>query len=469
MRFADSFKIALHSIIHNKIRTLITVIIVLVVSLLIMVISIMLLSFYKSVDNAYVAMFDKTGAVFNLQNYYVSADGTSGVSRGINQAEYEYVINQFAPYPELIDNAVISGNLESYYLYDMTSKPTQAALDSIVNSGQLYSRYNTSRSNLNVFSAWGDLDYMSKDISYLKAGRLWDIDDEGTKNVWVSESFIANASLLGNNLKIGDNVVISCQRYITEDNITYTLFARAEVFKIRGIFLNEALEELNCNYEIFVEAITMYEMMEDNLDIYSLRIISEPKYGYVFNEEYKKMATIVKNVNSTMQPNIYNKRESKRFRCDIVDNLTSVRTIGGVMIGAGVFIGFIILIISIGSVANSVMISVDKNKKFFGVMMAVGLTGSGIKRIVQQEILCVIIIATGIAYGLLNLFKAYFYPLVDSLMAMVGFTSGSVVIMPFYIPIIVVAAFIIMSLLFARKSLSRVINMDVISVISEVA
>ncbi len=469
MRFFDSLKIALHSIVHNKIRTLITVLIVLVVSFLIMVISIMTMSFYKSVDNSFVALFDQTGAIFSLQNSYTSLDGTRGNYHGITYDEYTFLMEQFEDMPELRDNIVISGRTDVFYLYDLDAKLSDATLSDMMDNGQFYNNYNSNRSNSQFFSSMGDLDYLSKNISYLKSGRLWNEDDEGSLNVWLSEAFIANASQYGISLKVGDNIVLASVAYVTEDNINYQAVTRSELFKIRGIFLNDALEELNCSSDVFLDIVTMYDVMGDNLDINSVRIISEPKYGYIFNEEYKKMSSIVKAVNNEIEPNVYNNRESDRFRCDIVDNIQSVRMVGGVMIGAGAFIGFMILLISIGSVANSVMISVDKNKKFFGVMMAVGLARGGIRRIVQLEILCVIILATGVAYGILYLLRAYFTPLVDALMTMVGMTGGSVILMPFYLPIIVVGAFIMMSILFARRSLARIINMDVISVISEVA
>lgn len=139
------------------------------------------------------------------------------------------------------------------------------------------------------------------------------------------------------------------------------------------------------------------------------------------------------------------------------------------MIGAAVFICTMILVISIGSVANSIIISVDKNKRFLGVMMAVGLRTGGVKRIVQYEALIIIMLATGLAFGLLKLFQRYFMPVIDFLMSLPGFTDSSIVVLPFYIPLITIVGFIAMALLFARKSLTKIINMDVISVISEVA
>jgi ABC-type antimicrobial peptide transport system permease subunit len=164
-------------------------------------------------------------------------------------------------------------------------------------------------------------------------------------------------------------------------------------FKIGGVFLNSALKELKNSSDVFIDVKTLYNLLGDNLGVYGVYVMNEPRNGYIFNDEYKKMSQIVKTVNDSLDPNIYNKREEDRFRCDLVENLQTTKIVGLVMTAASVFICFIILIISIGSVANSIIISVDKNKRFLGVMMAVGLNKGGVRRIVQYEALTVIIIA----------------------------------------------------------------------------
>ena len=163
------------------------------------------------------------------------------------------------------------------------------------------------------------------------------------------------------------------------------------------------------------------------------------------------MSEIVNNLNERIEPSVYNNKKKERFECDLVKNLKEVRIIGAVMIGAAVFMCFIILVISIGSVANSVIISVDKNKRFLGVMMAVGLRNKGVKRIVQFEALVIITAATGIAYGILLLIKKYFTYIIDFLMTMTGFKEN-IVVMPVYVPLITVMAFIVIALLFARRA-----------------
>lgn len=468
MKFWDILKLSFHSIYYNKVRTLITAIIIFVVSLLIMVISIIGLSFYESVNTAYIDLFDETGATFELSSYYNSNQDGDNTWRGINQEEYTYMMQQFAPYPELVDNIYINTYLETYYHYDLEDKPSNSVLDEMYNSNEFYSKYGGTSNNTSVFSSLGDLDIKSSGVSYLKSGRLWEPDDEGTSRVWVSEAFISKAASLGYFLEVGDYIVISLTCWYPDENDNYVRVSSAEKLRITGIFLNSALEDLNSEHDLFIDIITAYNIIGDYININNVYITTEPKIGYIFNQEYKKMNTIVKNINGEIEPSKNNNRTNDRFRCDIVENLQNAKIIGLVINGACVFICFIILLISIGSVANSVIISVDKNKRFFGVMMAVGLRNNGVKRIVQYESLIMIILSTGLAYGILKLFDHYFVPIIDFLMTLPGFTDATIIAMPIYIPIATIAAFIFMALLFARNSLAKIINMDVISVISEV-
>jgi ABC-type antimicrobial peptide transport system permease subunit len=465
MKFLDTLKLSLHSVFNNKIRTLITIVIVFVVSLLIMVISIIGLSFYNSISAAYVNMYDINGAVFNLETYSNYREGSDSVWKPITAEEYNIVLEEFDKYPELVDNIQVdAGYIEPIYLFDYENKPAQEEANQIL-MDDFWGKYGDARMDNRAFSSWGDLDIRSSGINYLKSGKLWTSDDNGANKIWVSESFITAAAGYGKYLSDGDWVVFA---FITYNNETNEQIMRTEKLKIGGILLDSALKEINQQSDIFLDINTLFNIMDGNMDVYSLYIINEPRVAYNFNDEYKKMSEIVNNLNERIEPSVYNNKKEERFECDLVKNLKEVRIIGAVMIGAAVFMCFIILVISIGSVANSVIISVDKNKRFLGVMMAVGLRNKGVKRIVQFEALVIITAATGIAYGILLLIKKYFTYIIDFLMTMTGFKEN-IVVMPVYVPLITVMAFIVMALLFARKSLLKIINMDVISVISEVA
>lgn len=466
MRTLDVLKISLHNIFNNKVRTLITTVIVFVVSLLIMVICILGISFFKSINDAYIDLYEENGAIFQLQSYY-NNEGDNHEWRGINDEEYSLVMEQFQPYPELVDNVAISNvYMGSNYLYDIDTALSKTQLDELYNSHDFYQKYSDSRITTSVFSSWGDLDTQSKGINYLKEGAHWTRDDEGSKKVWVSESFLINAASYGLYLSVNDYVVLSFDVW---DHDAETNYVASERFRIAGVLLKSALVELRNDSDVFLDIVTVFNLMGNRVNLNSIIIINEPKIGYVFNDEYKKMHSIVRNINSSIEPSVDRSKARPRFRCDLVDYLNNVRIVGAVFIGASVFICFIILIISIGSVANSVVISVDKNKRFLGVMMAVGLKKKGVKNIVQYETLLIIMIATGLAYGIVRVFEQYLMPIIDYMMNLTGFTDSSQLVMPIYIPIATVLGFIIMALLFARKSLVKIVNMDVISVISEVS
>lgn len=465
MRFLDTLKLSLHSIFHNKARTLITVIIVFVVSLLIMLISILGLSFYTSLETTFINMYDESGTTFSLNNQWISSSDGTYKLRGITREEYEIFVEEFSAYPELMDNISISGNMvQANYIHDFEDVPASQQQKKIKENlwNFQYPQYDTQ-----VFSPLGDLDTNSKAISYLKDGRLWTPEDAGQKYIWVSQSFIANALLYGDRyLSIGDSVVISIL-YWKYENSNHKEVFKFEKFKIAGIFLDSALKELNIMANLFLDLDTAYEIFGDDYYIDNITIIHEPRIGYNFNEEYKKMSAITDSLNERIEPSMYQSQPQLRFSCNLVDNLKEARIVGLVMTGAAVFICFFILLVSIGSVANSIIISIDKNKRFLGVMMAVGLNKRGVKRIIEFESLFIITLATGLAYGVLLALKPYFATILKGLQF--SEILDIVIVMPAYIPIATILGFILMALLFARKSLAKITNMDAISVISEVA
>lgn len=466
MKTIDTLKICFHNIFRNKARTFITIVIVFIVSVLLMTISCFGISLLKSLNKNYVEMYDMEGAIFTLGPYQ-NMDGDNFEWRSVTCEEYNIVINEFEKYPEIFDNIVIyTQNVMSALLFDFTDNPSPGDLAEVRNSYRY--KYADSELSVGCFSGWGDLDVNSAGVSYLKTGHLWNKDDEGSKKIWVSEAFIAAAANKGKYIKAGDSVVLAFSN-VWDSEGNYVL--KTAKFVIAGIFINSALRELKIKNDIFINVITLCNVLGDSLNINGIKIINEPRVRYDFDTEYKKMEMVVHNINLAIEPSINNKDTSERFRCGIVDVLSGMRIGGFAAIGAVVFVSFIVLIISIGGVANSIIISVDKNRRFIGVMMAVGLNKRGVKRLIQYEALISILVATGAAYGVLRLSADYIKILVDGIMKSVGANAGfeSVISMPYYIPAISIISFIAMALLFARGSLTKIVNMDVVSVISEVA
>ena len=375
-------------------------------------------------------------------------------------------MDEFAKYPDLVDNVLIYYSApEAGYLYDI-NEPS-VSLEHIKQN--FWNKYQSSNLNIGYFSGWSDLDYNLANVSYLKSGRLWNHNDENTMKVWVSEDFIYNALKKGVHLQVGDDIVLAFVTNRNNETGDYSL--AVEKFSIGGIFLNNALRELKISNNVFINVLTAANLLNDDLSINGIKVINDPRIQYNFEHEFKKMTEVVTRVNSIIQPEIYKNRTKDRFRCDIVDTLAGTRLAGLISIGAIVFISFIILLMSIGGVANSIIISVDKNRRFLGVMMAVGLNKRGVKRLVQYEALAVIFLATGAAYGALTYFAKDLGFLLDFMLRTIMDDTGfeSSVLIPVYIPVVSMAAFVIMALLFSKSSLKRIVNMDVVTVISEVS
>ena len=62
----------------------------------------------------------------------------------------------------------------------------------------------------------------------------------------------------------------------------------------------------------------------------------------------------------------------KNVSCYALDDLKMSSLIGTIIIGFASFLCLVLILLSIGSLANQIMISVDKNKKFIGLLKAVG-------------------------------------------------------------------------------------------------
>jgi ABC-type antimicrobial peptide transport system permease subunit len=159
----------------------------------------------------------------------------------------------------------------------------------------------------------------------------------------------------------------------------------------------------------------------------------------------------------------------------IVQELFFARLMGGLVIGVIIAITLGIVALSAGSIANSIIISTDKNKKFIGLMRALGLKNRGVNMIIGIETFLQIFIGVLIAFLILLALQGV---ILTILSAAFGSVFGSIAMgveftvffnMPYYIPAAVLAAFLGFALLMARGSLIRLGRADVISIMSEVA
>jgi ABC-type lipoprotein release transport system permease subunit len=121
------------------------------------------------------------------------------------------------------------------------------------------------------------------------------------------------------------------------------------------------------------------------------------------------------------------------------------------------------------------MISVDKNKKFIGLLKALGLNEKDLKSTIKMESITTIVLGVMLAFGTVFLFKELIEGLNQLLLTSLfsnylnEIEYTIVFSMPIYIPFIVLIFFVFFTLLFARGSMSKIAKTDPMAVISEVA
>jgi len=171
-------------------------------------------------------------------------------------------------------------------------------------------------------------------------------------------------------------------------------------------------------------------------------------------------------------------KESPRYdsvNCNALTDLTMSKIVGTVIIAVAAFLCLVLILLSIGSLANTIMISVDKNKKFIGLLKALGLNEKDLKSTIKMESVTTIVLGVLLAFGTVFLFKGMIGGL-NELLLTAMFSNylneieySIIFSLPIYIPIIVLVFFVFFTLLFARGSMSRIAKTDPMAVISEVA
>lgn len=472
MKFGDITKIAFKNLKNNFGRTFVTMIIVIAVSTLIMTVCIIGLSFTETMNGFFKELFKEEGNAFYL-NQRSEVEGDNYKSFPITQEEMEIVFSALSKHKGLIEGVEISGYLNNGTVY------IHGADEEI--SPETYRESSSSnRASIYPVSYYADLNTPDEQANYIYDGPHWTQDDVNKYKVWVTREYLAKLAALGEEYEMGDTVQL-----VGVINKYPEVSVSVNEYTIAGILDEAELKKVTKTYyegiDIIMDIYDVMRLLPQEIEqsqyggynqygfiIYSLKIHSMPKNEFDYQEEYNKISKAIKEVNSKIQPNIYKGKVTQRFSNDFVDNTYISRIISWVVIGVCVFASFMILLISIGSVANSIIISVDKNRKFYGLMMAMGLKDKGIKKLVQTEATITILVSVLISYGILYLLKGVIRKIIGMISKSL-FSSLGTVVMPLYVPAATVVIFVAMALLFSRSSLGKIAKMDVMSVISEVA
>ena len=146
---------------------------------------------------------------------------------------------------------------------------------------------------------------------------------------------------------------------------------------------------------------------------------------------------------------------------------------GYIVIAVAIFLGFVVLLLSIESVANTIMISVDKNRKFIGLLKALGLNQKGVKSLIKVEAFITILIGLVfgglISFGTNGIMKLIVQSLIDQIFAYQDIDLIVKVTFNPLLPLLTFIIFYLFAILFSKGSLRKISSQDVIETISEVA
>jgi ABC-type antimicrobial peptide transport system permease subunit len=265
--------------------------------------------------------------------------------------------------------------------------------------------------------------------------------------------------------------------------------------------MKENYRQEEANKKLSLEVVGIYKLADAEKKSYEANIISNNDdiiidAGYLINntdnliftsvtyyynvtqtnfnsdELVDKLDLLVESLNATLP------RESKRYdstSSSALADLSMSKILGTAIIAVAVFLGLILILLSIGSLANTIMISVDKNKKFIGLLKALGLNEKDLKSTIKMESITTIVLGVMLAFGTVFLFKELIEGLNQLLLTSLfsnylnEIEYTIVFSMPIYIPFIVLIFFVFFTLLFARGSMSKIAKTDPMAVISEVA
>lgn len=301
--------------------------------------------------------------------------------------------------------------------------------------------------------------FVGKD-NYLEAGRMWNASDEGKNNIWLGSDYI-NDFNVGDTLTLeGKDGVYTIMGFITdssswwgESNKMYLDYTQFTYSQDDYIISTDEWGNTYTSNGYGISGINLGMSYNDGAD--SNAVVSELK---AFIKEYN-VSKIVSNKN-TAGLSVTSSAVSMLALIDVVN-------IGIIILV--IFLSVVLILLSIGSVSNTVKISVEQSSKTFGMMKAIGMQNSTLKSIVNTQANIMAIIATALASLLAVVVMKAIKPIMGSLMSMFGIAESMVVsTLPWFVPFAVLGMLIFFIVLFTRKSLAEICKMDVISVISEV-
>ena len=453
MKLLDTTKVACHSIWNNKSRSILTTIIVAIVSALIMFIVSLgfLFNKYQLLGNR--MAFDKEGYYCDIRIKNKDSQSmpflTPEELRSLNELTDKYT--------HIVDTVSFNGNLNHN-------------TNLVINFGDQVGYIDN-----NLYQGLTAIDvnnYTVKSDDFIINGRIWNNDDINKKFVWVSSDYILSLLDKKINLTIGDDLVISEQIY--NHNTKLLEYKEIASYKITGIFDSSKVNVDNYQKPKFIFD---YRIISNdlNFNVMYVKLNYLPPIGtnYDFNSIYKDLKAFNNELKIVFPDYDYNGYQVSRFYNSFINSMEMSIITGYIVIAVAIFLGFVVLLLSIESVANTIMISVDKNRKFIGLLKALGLNQKGVKSLIKVEAFITILIGLVfgglISFGTNGIMKLIVQSLIDQIFAYQDIDLIVKVTFNPLLPLLTFIIFYLFAILFSKGSLRKISSQDVIETISEVA
>ena len=478
MNIFSILRLSFHSLWENKLRTLLTVVVLAVVSFVVVLLAGVGYSFYQSVDKNVGEVYRTNPTV--IQSYALVKYQPSGGEKPQTGLSV-LTTSQAKALIGVLDNS--DGYITGVSFFDPSSRYINGVAE-LTDPNDPNTRFSAipvyTGSNPFIGMKNDGSSALNKDASsYLEAGRMWDKNDEGTKNVWLSSGAMGSYS-------IGDTLDLQTYGYYSgrTGSLVEGSVKALTGLKVAG-FLNVGDTNAYSDY-MFLDYTNFDQtrpsgmadeewygwggggMMKIN-SVYAY-MMPQPEYTYgIAAQNYIK--GLMKKADAAVTPE--GPSAAMATSCSLIDQLKLSTILSIVMIALVIGVSAIIVLLSIGSVANTIKISAEQSRKFFGVMKAIGMKNRNMRHILTGQI--IIMTLTGVAIASLAAYLmigAAKFVLVALLEMLFGFFLPEVFVIcsiAFYIPVLVAAALVGIVLLFTRANMASVSKMDVITVINEVS
>lgn len=474
MKFGDVLKIALHNLWNNKSRTVLTVIIVTIVSSLIMALCLMGIAFVQNQVDVSKIVFEAEGTTYRASYRFDKMSEYESVHKPYTQEEVDWINQTVEEYKHVVDtvsyqlgyDSNFSRNPWQYYFTttpaEMLENGTYQQISNAVQQNGIYFDL------LSVRFADLGMYHLAKD-GIIKEGRIWSKADRNTGNVWVGSDYVRTLqNQYQITLNLGDKFSICA---IRGNDV------RVAEITVCGIFDSGLVKKSSWGTAppVIYDGTFFMASFQGAYIVHSVDMFYRPpQTNYDYNAVYDEMEALTARLNEGVRTYIDDDgNEAKSCECSYIEDMRLTILLGTIIMAVVIFLALLILLLSVGSVANTIIISVDKNRKFIGLMKAMGLNQGGVKKIVICESLIQIMLGVLIGVAVLFLLQPVILSLIESMFAsMFSFFEVEYTVsvtIPFYLPLVTAVVFFLFASLFSRGSLGKIARQDVISTISEVA